>query len=557
MNSDADNLDLCPQCNQENIAGSHFCRHCGVQLQVSVIYGRLTSKDIPGVATEIPITRLPFQIGRSRECDLFLNLSSISRHHALIEKTDDVLYLKDSGSINGTFLNDLRVEKHPLSHADRIRLGNVEFIFQEPLAATAAESNLPLLKAKDHSLQMLLDVAKAINSSLILEEVLQKVLHSVIDITGGSRSFLLSKEEHKEWVILARLFEQGEKELLGPPQISMSTVNKVFESGVAMVSIDVDSDTDIRSQNSIISLGLRSIMCVPLKIKNGIWGIIYVDSNRRAKNFTKEDLVVLECLADHAAIAIENTNLQKSLLEKQRIEQELEFAAIVQQSFLPTTPPSLPNYTIEARNLSAKVVGGDFFDFLSLDSRRLGIAIGDVSGKGIPAALYMARLISDLHFLAQNENSPATIFDKMNDQLTQRSRRGMFVTMLYLLLDSETGQVTYVNAGHLPILLQHGGNIRLLAEGDGIPLGILPDAEYKDFTFTFPPESRLLLYTDGITEAANPMEERFSLERVIRHLHQNHCQEPITDSLFREVQTFAAGAPQHDDMTLLCVHHMS
>jgi len=337
----------------------------------------------------------------------------------------------------------------------------------------------------------------------------------------------------------------------------MSTVNKVFKTGVAMISIDVDSDTNIRSQNSIVSLGLRSIMCVPMKIKNGIWGIIYVDSYQRAKNFTKDDLNVLECLADHAAIAIENAHLQKSLLEAQRIEQELEFAAIIQQSFLPSSMPDVRNYFIEACNHSAKIVGGDFYDFLSLDSRRLGIAIGDVSGKGVPAALYMARLISDFHFLAQNETSPAPIFRKMNDQLASRSRRGMFVTMLYLVLDTETGAVTYVNAGHLPFLLQYQTRIHLLSEGEGIPLGIVAGAEYHESSFTLEPDNRILLFTDGVTEAANSAQERFSLERVIRHMAQAKKSGPLAQSLFEEIQQFSSGAPQHDDITLLCVHRLN
>ena len=547
-------IHRCSQCQKSGSNDPIYCSACGSSLTENPCQGRLVPQSVPDLTSDILISRIPFRIGRSRDCDFFLNLNSISRRHAVIDMEDGVLQLKDEGSVNGTYLNDSRIDSRPLNHSDRVRFGNAEFIFyQEPNPASTTR----MLRAKDTSLQMLLDVAKAINSSLILEDILQKVLHSVIEITGCERSFLLNKNELKEWVILAQVIEKGNQNLLGTPQISMSTVNKVFESGVAMISIDVDSDTDIRSQNSIVSLGLRSIMCVPMKIKNGIWGIIYVDSNRRAKNFTKEDLNVLECLADHAAIAIENAHLQKSLLEKQRIEQELEFAAIIQQSFLPSSPPKVRSYSIEARNVSAKIVGGDFFDFLSLDSRRLGIAIGDVSGKGVPAALYMARLISDFHFLAQNESSPAAILKKMNEQLTLRSRRGMFVTMLYLLLDLESGAVTYVNAGHLPFLIQHQGRIHLLSEGEGIPLGILPGAEYRDSQFTLAPGNRILLYTDGVTEAADTNQERFSLERVIRHMAEAAPTAQLAQSLFEEVQHFSAGAPQHDDITLLCVHRLS
>jgi sigma-B regulation protein RsbU (phosphoserine phosphatase) len=333
----------------------------------------------------------------------------------------------------------------------------------------------------------------------------------------------------------------------------MSTVNKVFESGVAMVSIDVDSDTNIRSQLSVVSLGLRSIMCVPLKTKNGTLGIIYVDSNRKSKNFTEADLRVLEALADHAAIAIENAQLQKSLLEKQRIEQELEFAAIIQQSFLPSHPPTTEQFHLEARNLSAKTVGGDFYDFLSFGNRWMGIAIGDVSGKGIPAALFMARLISDFRFLARSEPSPSATFERINEQLVRRSRRGMFVTMLYILLDTQTGNANCVNAGHLPVLLQNNTGIHALGQPSGVPLGIVPDAHYEEFSFRFEPGDKALLFTDGIVEAINPQQQRYTIGRVMAYMNRDPENASAVDSLFEEVQRFAAGAPQHDDMTLVSI----
>jgi sigma-B regulation protein RsbU (phosphoserine phosphatase) len=336
----------------------------------------------------------------------------------------------------------------------------------------------------------------------------------------------------------------------------MSTVTKVFESGIAMVSIDVDSDTNIRSQLSVVSLGLRSIMCVPLKTKNGTLGIIYVDSNRRSKNFNEADLRVLEALADHAAIAIENAQLQKSLLEKQRIEQELEFAAIIQRSFLPLTPPESEFFRLSAQSLSAKTVGGDFYDFISIGGQRLGIAIGDVSGKGIPAALYMARLISDFRFIASSEPSPALTLEKINEQLARRSRRGMFVTMIYILLDTESGEATCANAGHLPVLLQGARGIQNLNRNTGVPLGILPDTRYEEFTFRMAPGDRALLYTDGIIEAINMQDQRYTLPRVMDYMTRHSDDRPLAESLFDEVRNFAGEAPQHDDMTLLSIHRL-
>lgn len=404
---------------------------------------------------------------------------------------------------------------------------------------------------------MLLEVAKAINSSLILEDVLQLVMNSVMKVTGSDRGFLLIKEDHGELKFAVTHTGDSGPVANGQPKISMSTVNRVFETGVAMVAIDVDSDTNIRSQLSVVSLGLRSIMCVPLKTKNGTLGIIYVDSNRKSKNFTEADLRVLEALADHAAIAIENAQLQKSLLETQRIEQELEFAAIIQQSFLPSSPPQLEHFRLDAQNLSAKTVGGDFYDFLSLGDHLMGIAIGDVSGKGIPAALFMARLISDFRYLARSEASPSATLEKINEQLVRRSRRGMFVTMLYMVLDTQSGNATCVNAGHLPVLLQNRAGIHTLSQNAGVPLGILPDIEFDEFSFRLEPGDKALLYTDGIVEAINTERERYTIRRVIDYMGQAPKTSCLVNSLFQEVQGFAGGAPQHDDMTLLSIHRLS
>lgn len=542
----------CSSCQTENVADSNFCRNCGKDLNAAAI-GFLIPSVVPGLEQEIEIRRLPFVVGRARQCDLFLNLSSVSRQHATFEYHDGRLFLTDNGSVNGTHINGIRISSSPLADGDRIRIGSTEFDFRD--AARPAPPAAP--RPEERSLSMLLEISKAINSSLILDDVLQLVMNSVMQVTGSDRGYLLIKEASGELKFSVLHTGDAPRPAEGPPKISMSTVNKVFETGVAMVSIDVDSDTNIRSQLSVVSLGLRSIMCVPLKTKNGTLGIIYVDSNRRSKNFNEADLRVLEALADHAAIAIENAQLQKSLLEKQRIEQELEFAAIIQRSFLPLMPPESERFLLSAQSLSAKTVGGDFYDFISIGGQRLGIAIGDVSGKGIPAALYMARLISDLRFIASSEPSPAATLERINEQLVRRSRRGMFVTMIYILLDTDSGEATCANAGHLPVLLQGQRGVESLNRNTGVPLGILPDTRYEEFTFRMEPGDHALLYTDGIIEAINLQQQRYTLQRVIEYMERNSGGRPLAESLFDEVQEFAGEAPQHDDMTLLSIHRRS
>ncbi|MCI0515004.1 serine/threonine-protein phosphatase, partial [candidate division KSB1 bacterium] len=273
--------------------------------------------------------------------------------------------------------------------------------------------------------------------------------------------------------------------------------------------------------------------------------------------FTNEDLDLFIKFSRQVALAIENANIHRYLLEKQKLEQQLEAAYSIQQSFMPQTFPQSSEgaFSVWATNLPAKSIGGDFYDFIEFTPQpKLGIMIGDVSGKGIPAALYMARLVSDLRFYSLSEKTPAACLSAVNNTLATRSRRGMFVTLVYLLLDLESGKLQITNGGHLPPIWYHHttGQIEMLEHLEGIPLGISRMATFQATEIQLAPGDSLVLFTDGVIEAKNKRGMQFSRTGLIEALHTRwESPKALVTHLIKRVLHFSQGMAQHDDITIV------
>ena len=243
-------------------------------------------------------------------------------------------------------------------------------------------------------------------------------------------------------------------------------------------------------------------------------------------------------------------------LAQERMQQQLEIARTIQQSFLPARLPGDddPRYSLAAINDPAESVGGDYYDVIPLGHDRLGLVLCDVSGKGVPGAIYMARLVSDFRYLIDpHEGTPAETLTGLNRLLLERGPPGMFVTVLYLILNLDTGVVTFANAGHLPILVRRAqGAIEEVAGAPGPPLSIVGDLIYTDAEIVLAPNEDLLLFTDGVTEAMNATREQFTHERLVEVLQSAPARpEALVDAVVEAVRGFSGDAPVHDDLTLL------
>ncbi len=299
-------------------------------------------------------------------------------------------------------------------------------------------------------------------------------------------------------------------------------------------------------------------MAAPLIVKDKTIGVAEVINPIDGKPFSNEDLDLFSTFCRQVAMAIENTRMHKLKMEQQRLQQELESAKIIQESFLPEILPSLVDsrFSIAAKSLPAAMVGGDLYDFIQFDNNTLGIVVGDVTGKGVPAALYMARLISDFRQHAQRSRLPSVVFKSLNKLLVERSRRGMFVTMQYGILNAENGRFMYSNAGHIPyVKVSSKGKIELLSGAKTIPLGIAPEMEFEETSVQLEKGDCVVSITDGIIEAKNGAGQEYSLNRTLDLFSKcRGSAEEIVESLISDVQAFAEGTDQHDDLTVLAMH---
>lgn len=413
------------------------------------------------------------------------------------------------------------------------------------------------LEQKIKRLSTLIDVNGLISSSLNLDQILENVMTiSKQVMNADASSLMLIDEKTNELVYQVALGTVGEK-LKQEFRLKMGQgiAGAVAQEGKPLLIEDVYTHPKFyRGHDEATGYRTKSMIAVPLKVGDRITGVAQVINRLDNKSFDADDLELFIALCSMAAIAIENAKMHRSLMEKQRLVKDMEFARTVQESFLPQQAPEVVNYKFSTHYTPAQEVGGDFYDFIRLDRARTGIVIGDVSGKGVPAALYMAKLGSDLKTLAFTEQYPAAALLQLNDLLVARSRRGMFATVLYLALDSERGQMTVSNAGHLPpIIKKADGTVTTFAAAGGAPLGILGGMQFGQETLLLGSGDTVILYTDGIIEAMNAREELYGYERFEGLIRKSPSDpDALKSAIINDVNLFTGLSPQHDDMTLVC-----
>jgi len=300
---------------------------------------------------------------------------------------------------------------------------------------------------------------------------------------------------------------------------------------------------------------LGGALLVPLLAGEQALGIMIVGGKVSQELHSNEDLSLLQTVTAHATLAIENALLHKESIDRARLEGELHVARRIQESFLPTTPPSIPGVELSALNVPCLEVGGDYYDYLVFEQRRLlGLAIGDASGKGIPAAILMASFQAAFHLQAEATLSPARVLERMNKLIIRQTRSERFVTFFYGILDVESRVLTYSNAGHNPPLLVRADGTARALDDAGLLLGVNAETPYQDVRVPLESGDLLVLYTDGVTDELNPSDEIFGIERLELSLNAS-VSEPlpvILERVYSAVAEFMGGAPQ-DDITLLGV----
>lgn len=410
------------------------------------------------------------------------------------------------------------------------------------------------LEKKVESLKPFLEISPIIASTLDFNELMTLVMDKaklLMDADACS-ILLLNKETNKLEFEVALGLESSANEIL-KKKISLE-----MDQGIAgwvathmkpLIIKDAKTDPrfckDIDKKTGFVT---NNLLAVPLIGRSGLIGVAEI-VNFKNRGF---DIEIMLNLSKQFAIAIENALFHKESLEQERLKQEFEIAATIQRSFLPEFPTLCKgNLTVSAINISAKYVGGDIYDFIQPSAEKLGVFIGDVSGKGVSAALYMAKIISDLRYIAHAVDSPDTVMNSLNTHLCKANApRGMFLTAIYMLADTIKGNVSVSVAGHPPFLWLKRDEVRVMDIPSGPPLGIMP-MEYPFTRIELEEGDRLLLLTDGAFDAKNKKGERLGFEDVVDFVKRYRAEDNIIQKLVDYIGDFSKGMDRADDLTIV------
>ncbi len=414
-------------------------------------------------------------------------------------------------------------------------------------------------KAKDaRNVAILLDTIAAVGSNPDLDTLLPSIIDKAIAITSAERGLLLLKDAEKGELQIRVARDKMGNRLPSNPRYSQSIPTKVFESGRAETLMDAaGGGADVALGQSILDLRLVSVMCALLTTADEILGVLYVDSRASAKGFTKGDLELFTTLGSQCGQAIKNAELVQAYLDQQRLKQELHVAKDIQQGMLPTKIIERPRIEIAGFNRPCDETGGDYFDYINMPDRRMGVVIGDVSGHGIGAALFMATARALLRAFTYKIGNPAEVLGEVNRFLERDMPTGSFMTLFFAEINTTTGALRYASAGHNPcfIFRKNTGSFEELHK-TGPGLGIIASTEYGiRETTPLEPGDILLLYTDGIPEAMSPDKELFGEERMKNLLAglQERPPQEIVNQLVRAVTEFTKRDEFQDDLTLVVV----
>jgi len=410
---------------------------------------------------------------------------------------------------------------------------------------------------REKNLRKVLAVNAKINSTLDLNELLGIIMQTASEVMQAeAASLMLVDDATKELVFKVALGEKG-KDLIEKFRLKIGEgiAGFVAEKGEPLMVNDTQADTRFaRRVDNATGFSSKAIICVPMKSRGKIIGVLQALNPVGRQTFSQADLELFETFADQATLSVENARMHAAMVKQEKAKQELRIAHQIQQNFMPDLSRHSYPFDIAARNIPALDVGGDFYDVIRLDDTRTGIVIGDVSGKGVPAALYMVRAISEYRFLAIKCQSPSELLNRLNTSLAENPSMGMFVTFLYLILDHKKGLLHYSSAGHYPILSRNGVHSMpsYLADSGGMPLGLMQGVQYLETTIEVAPDTAFMLYTDGVIEARDNKGKEYGSERLRQFFETRRLSAAdYAENLMEELRTFTVGAPQHDDTTIL------
>jgi len=535
-----------------------------------------------GQENNFPLVASEVLIGRKSDADVVLNNQHVSRHHAKLVKTDEGYTLQDLGSTHGTFVNESRVEQKLLKHGDKISLGKdridlhyftVESKPAKPVTKTDTTQIferslidlgvvLPSGSSDLEKISCILDFQYQWEQMFTPETAFQKILESALKISGAERGFVLVREGNK-YGYASGMDGQGRNLSLSHFKTSHTVVDEMVSKG-APVFIVEGLDNRYKEQASIVAMNLRAVACLPLMgipaqaDTPSILGILYLDSTKKMHSLSGLDQRILNKLAVEAGNVLERVEMIKTIEQRKKLEQELTLAEETQRSLLPAALPSIQQVRIHAFSKPTRYVGGDFYDFVELESGELFGVIADVSGKGVSASLLSSMLLGCLQMQMRAGLPLDEAMNRLNRFLCEKSSSSRFATMFSFTLGPD-GRGRYISAGHNPTFLFRAatGQIEELTSNNMI-VGAFQFATYEAATLNMNPGDVLLAYSDGLTEAENPQGEMLgeeAVKKVILAAAPTGSQQ-LEQKLLANIQSFTAGRSLTDDITLIIVERV-
>ena len=553
---------------------------------------------LDGQATTVELTGDETTLGRDPKCTLEIKSGMVSRRHARVFKNADEFLVEDMGSGNGTFVNGSKIEgPKSIKHGDRIKLGPVLLRFEnntgigqspvttrpvppkpirpryddeerfnvevaddddESTMMTGSVTGFGNLEVKPEAkLKGVLEISKALAGTAEIDTLLPKILDTLFNIfPHADRGCVLLRDETTSKMIPRAMKHRraGDDETV---KLSRTILKKVLEDKTGILSSDASNDSRFEASESIANLTIRSMMCVPMLSTEGQpMGVINIDTQNPFNQFQSDDLDLLMAVAGQAAMCYEQAKLLVTAMEKQKQDKEMDIAMGVQRSLLPTELPSADGWEFFASYDTAQAVGGDYYDaFFVEDGKKICLAFGDVAGKGVPASLVMSRIATVVTNVMTFVGDVCEAVNRINDQMCTRAVEGRFVTFVLCVIDIATGEMTIGIAGHMPIMIRKtdGSVVEFGEEIIGVPIGVMEGYPYEVTTRTIQPGETCVIYTDGVSEAMNPENQLYGVDRLRELMKAStggHA-DALGKVILADVRKFANGRAQNDDITIM------
>jgi phosphoserine phosphatase RsbU/P len=531
-----------------------------------------------GRTKKVPLTGERLSVGRSSSAELcFPEDAGLSRQHFAFELDGEYWTIQDLGSKNGTFVNNIPLRARlSLTPGDRITAGHLVIVYAPEAGRPASDvvvfeggeaaapttstlvtslegalSNQTMVVERagqrgSTQIQALIRAGQCLSENHPIEELFPLILDLSVKAVNAQRGVVMLLEGNA----LVAKAHKGEGF-----RISTAVRDKVLNEKSSVLVRDAQLDDAFRGRMSIVEQKVHTMMAVPLQTSERIIGLLYLDSPSVLREFTADDLSLLTVMANVAAIRIEHARLAEIEQAERIFKRDLSQAAEIQRRMLPAVAPQVAGADLAGYNAPCRTVGGDYYDFFTYPDGKVATALGDVSGKGMPASLMMMSLHARVQVLAEDVSDLAPLMTRLNKSTSANCPSNRFITFFFSVLDPATGQLRWSSAGHNPpIIVRSDGSAEML-EGGGPVLGILPAVQYSEFRTELGRGDMLVIYSDGVTEATDPGQDEYGEDRFTRVLQASRAEpaKAIVDAVNADLAVWAAGSAPADDITLVVI----